>query len=238
MRQRASSTSVSGMKIAREGSLSTRSRLVQQDRARASTHFHEKRKRKVEMKSILNRSDRRIAILDVEASALERGSYPIEVGVALVRRPSEPIGVGAKFIRPTKEWLDTGVWSKSSEAVHGIPLELAQREGEPVEHICDWLNGLLGTDTIVATDAPRYDQDWLDTLFAAAGREQNFRIFDLQMLTRDFSADQHCHLAYLLRNDAPPHRAAEDALRLASKLMETCWGHPSRSEPLTNNLLG
>ena len=184
------------------------------------------------MKNILNRSDRRIAILDVEASALDARSFPIEVGVALVRGPSEPIGVGAKLIRPTKEWLDTGVWSKSFEAVHGIPLELLQREGEPVEEICDWLNGLLNTDTIVATDAPRYDQDWLDTLFAAAGREQKFRTFDFQALTRDFSADQHRHLAYLLGKDAPPHRAAEDALRLASRLMEAHWGHPPRKGPL------
>ena len=55
------------------------------------------------MKNILNRGDRRIAILDVEASALEAGSFPIEVGVALVRGPSEPIEVGAKLIRSTKE---------------------------------------------------------------------------------------------------------------------------------------
>ena len=184
------------------------------------------------MRNILNRRDRRIAILDVEASALEAGSYPIEVGVALVRGPSEPIGVGAKLIRPTKGWLDTGAWSKASEAVHGIPLELVQREGEPVEEVCSWLNGLLDTDTIVATDAPRYDQDWLDTLFAAAGREQKFRIFDFQLLTRDFCADQHRHLAYLLGKDVPPHRAAEDALRLASKLMATHWGYPPREGPL------
>ena len=185
------------------------------------------------MKNILNRSDRNIAILDVEASALGPGSFPIEVGVALVRGPSEPLAVGAKLIRPTIEWLEAGVWSKSSEAVHGIPLELIQREGEAVEEVCDWLNGLLGRNTIVATDAPRYDQDWLDTLFAAAGREQKFRIFDFQVFTRDFSVDQHRHLAYLLGKDSAPHRAAADAFRLTSKLMETHWGHPPRNGPLS-----
>lgn len=184
------------------------------------------------MKNILNRSDGNIAILDVEASALEPGSFPIEVGVALVRGPTEPIRVGAKLIRPTAEWLETGVWSKASEAVHGIPLDLAKREGETVEGVADWLNGLLGCNTIVATDAPPYDQNWLDTLFAAAGREQEFRIFDFQVLTRDFSADHHRHLAYLLGQDSAPHRAATDALRLASKLMETHWGHPPRFNKL------
>ncbi len=184
------------------------------------------------MKNILNCSDRNVAILDVEASALELGSFPIEVGVALVLAPTVPIGAEAKLIRPTTEWIETGVWSKSSEAVHGIPLELIWREGESVEVVCDWLNGLLGSNTIVATDAPRYDQDWLDTLFEAAGREQQFRIFDFQVLTRDFSADQHRHLAYLLRQDSAPHRAATDALRLASKLMEIHWRHPPRKGPL------
>ena len=184
------------------------------------------------MKNILNRSDRRIAILDVEASALEAGSYPIEVGVALVRGPSEPIGVGAKLIRPTADWLKNGLWSKSSEAVHGLPLKRVQREGEPIEAVCDWLNGLLGTNTVVATDAPRYDQDWLDTLFAAAGREQEFRIFDIQILTRDFSTDQHTHLAYRLRRSPVPHRAEADALRLAGTLLEVHMGYPPGSEPL------
>ena len=184
------------------------------------------------MKNILSRSDRNIAVLDVEASALRPGSFPIEVGVALVRGPSEPIGVGAKLIRPTKKWFETGVWLKSSEAVHGITLELLQLEGKAVEEVCDWLNGLLGSNTIVATDAPRYDQDWLDTLFDAAGREQRFRIFDFQVLTRDFSAYQHRHLAYLLGRDSPPHRAAADAGRLASKLMEAHWGYPPRVGPL------
>ena len=185
------------------------------------------------MKNILNRSERNIAILDVEASALELGSFPIEVGVALIRGPTEPIRVGAKLIRPTTDWIETGVWSKSSEAVHGIALEIVKREGEPVEEVCVWLNELLGKNTIVATDAPRYDQDWLDALFEAAEQEQQFRIFDFQVLTRDFSADQHRHLKYLLGQESAPHRAATDALRLASKLMETHWGHPPRSQTLS-----
>lgn len=182
----------------------------------------------LKMNNILNRSDRRVAILDIEASALETGSFPIEVGIALVQSPSDPIGVGAKLIQPDNAWLESGVWSKSSEAVHGLSLERIKREGEAVEDVCDWLNGFLGANTIVASDAPRYDQDWLDTLFAAAKREQMFRIFDFEVLTRDFGVDQHGHLSYLLRQSRAPHRAAADAWRLASNLMETHWGYPAR----------
>lgn len=88
------------------------------------------------------------------------------------------------------------------------------------------LNALLGSRTIVASDAPRYDQDWLDTLFMAAGREQQFRLCDFERLTADFSPDQHRQLAYLLSRAPVPHRAGPDAVRLASKLMEAHLGYP------------
>ncbi|WP_300975107.1 hypothetical protein [Sphingomonas sp. LHG3406-1] len=50
------------------------------------------------MKGILNRSGRPVAVLDIEASALGTGSYPVGVGLALVRGPTKIIGVGASLI--------------------------------------------------------------------------------------------------------------------------------------------
>jgi hypothetical protein len=47
------------------------------------------------MKNILNRGDRQIAVLDLEASAIGTGSYPIEVGVALVRGAPKTIATGS-----------------------------------------------------------------------------------------------------------------------------------------------
>ena len=184
------------------------------------------------MKNILNRSDRQIAVLDVEASALGAGSYPVEVGVALVCGTPKHIVSGASLIRPAEAWLRDGAWSAASAAVHGISLELAIAQGHGVEQVCDWLNALFGSKTIVATDAPRYDQDWLDTLFEAAGREQQFTLYNFEILTADFSSDQHRQLAYLLSRAPVPHRAGLDALRLASKLMEAHLGYPPRSEPI------
>ena len=183
------------------------------------------------MKDILNSIDRQIAVLDLEASALGTGSYPIEVGVALVRGPAKAIAFGSSLIRPAEVWLRDGVWSATSAAVHGISLELAMNQGHEVECVCDWLNAVLRSRTIVATDAPRYDQDWLDTLFKAAGREQQFTLYNFEILTGDFSSDQHRQLAYLLSRAPVPHRAGPDALRLASKLMEAHLGYPPRSEP-------
>ena len=82
------------------------------------------------------------------------------------------------------------------------------------------------------TDAPRYDQDWLDRLFDAAGRKQQFTVYHFEVLTHGFSADQHRHLAYLLKCAPPPHRAAPDASRLATKLMEAHLGYPPRTAPM------
>ncbi|MFC7535926.1 hypothetical protein ACFQPG_00925 [Sphingomonas sp. GCM10030256] len=183
-------------------------------------------------KNILNRTDLRIAVLDLEASALGFGSYPVEVGVALIQPAGHPIRTWSAMIRPTEAWLSNGLWSPASAGVHGISLETLGQQGYAVEHVCDWLNNLLGSKTIVATDAPRYDQDWLDTLFKAASREQRFTLYDFEMLTGGLGPDQYRQLVYLLERDQVPHRAGPDALRLASKLMEAHRGYPPRSEPL------
>lgn len=46
------------------------------------------------MKDILTRTDRRVAILDSEASALGAGSYPIEVGLALIKGGANRLKAG------------------------------------------------------------------------------------------------------------------------------------------------
>lgn len=184
------------------------------------------------MKNILNRSDLRIAVLDLEASALGNGSYPIEAGVAPITGAAQPIQTWSAMIRPTSTWRDAGLWSPASAAVHGIPLEMLMQQGHAVEEVCDWLNALLGSRTIVATDAPRYDQDWLDALFREAGREQLFTLYDFDVLTGGLNPDQYRHLVYLLDRSHVPHRAGADALRLASKLMEAHLGYPPRVEDL------
>ena len=123
------------------------------------------------MKDILTRTDRRVAILDIEASALGAGSYPIEVGVALIQGLPKPIETGARIIRPTPSWHKSGTWSPASQAVHGLSVETLNQHVHDPGEVCDWLNALLGQHVIVATDDPRYDQDWLVRLFDAAGQE-------------------------------------------------------------------
>ena len=96
------------------------------------------------MKDILTRTDRRVAILDIEASALGIRSYPIEVGVALVEGARKPIKTGARIVCPTPSWRKSGTWSPASEAVHGLSVETLNQHGHDPSEVCDWLNALLG----------------------------------------------------------------------------------------------
>lgn len=188
------------------------------------------------MKNILNRSDRLLAVLDLEASALGQGSYPIEVGVAIIRPVPLPILTWSTMIRPTEAWLATGVWSPASAAVHGIPLETVRQQGMAVENVCEQMNQLLGYNSIVATDAPRDDQDWLDTLFQAAKQEQLFTLYDFDLLTGGLDHDQYRQFQYLLSRKPIPHRAGGDALRLATALMEAHRGYLPRIEAAPDSL--
>lgn len=178
------------------------------------------------MRNVLSRGDWQVALLDIEASAIAKGSYPIEVGFALVEGDRRQILSWSTLIQPAPSWSTVGVWSPASARIHGLSLPDLEQQGRPVGEVCDWLNSALGRRTVVATDAPRYDQDWLDTLFGTAGREQQFTLYELSMLTRDFTADQHRQFAYLLRREPTLHRAGADALRMARALMETHLGYP------------
>jgi DNA polymerase III epsilon subunit-like protein len=172
------------------------------------------------------------AVLDLEASALGYRSYPIEVGLALMLDVCQPIRTWSMLIRPTEEWLKGGAWSQESAAVHGISRETLLREGQPVQQVCDRLNALLTGISIIVTDAPRHDQDWLDTLFRAGAREQRFAIFDFDALTGGLSRDQYRHMVNLLESRPVPHHAMEDAVRLASALLEAHLGYPPLIKPL------
>jgi hypothetical protein len=61
-----------------------------------------------------------ICTIDFEASSLEVGNFPIEVGLAIWRAPEEPIYRWSALLQPTDQWRQNGHWSKASQAVHGI----------------------------------------------------------------------------------------------------------------------
>lgn len=163
----------------------------------------------------------KLVVLDLEASALGLGSYPIEVGLAIMEGGTAPIRTWSTLVRPTADWEFRGVWSPAAQAVHGIPIHELRREGRPVDEVCMILNALLRPASRVVTDAPEYDRDWLARLFDGAGVEQRFYIGGIERLAIEcLTKDELRQYEHLLRRSRAPHRAGPDAIRLASAFLE------------------
>jgi hypothetical protein len=162
--------------------------------------------------------------VDLEASSLLPGSYPVEVGWARPRALSWgkcAIEVGSVLVRPEAEWLSSGSWDPNAEAVHGLSRETLLRDGQPAAEICDLLDRAFGGSLVVTdTGGGSVDDMWLAVLYEAAGREPSG--WEVAKPTADQIAFDACR-AHGLRADLvmaalhwrapqPTHAAAEDAL--------------------------
>lgn len=100
--------------------------------------------------------------LDFEASSLSPDSVPIEIAWA------DESGQGESYlIRPEPGWTD---WSFASESLHGISRDDLSREGRSAGEVARRVLQVLGRlDAVVVSDAPGFDQAWLDELLVAAG---------------------------------------------------------------------
>ncbi|MBY6266620.1 hypothetical protein EI613_32780 (plasmid) [Azospirillum sp. 412522] len=139
----------------------------------------------------------RACVIDVEASALGRGSYPIEVGVAWLDGR-----VMSWLIRPTAEWLERGVWEPAAEVAEGV---MAALSGQ-----------LPHSDAVGADDA------WLASLMAVTGHSYP-RLEPLDDLLRevttgsnkDRAAEVEQAMTEASARRPRRHRAGGDAARLA-----------------------
>lgn len=109
----------------------------------------------------------RVLTIDVEASGLGPGTFPIEIALCDVATGETQ----SWLIRPTKEWLDPILWhwSKASAEVHGIALDDLLADGVPVDDVADELDEFVDGATVVSTDQVA-DATWIQTLYAAARR--------------------------------------------------------------------
>lgn len=111
-----------------------------------------------------------LVFLDVEASGLHRGSYPVEIGWV-----SHDLTAADSFlVRPTPEWGLTE-WSPAAERVHGLSLPRLAAEGLPPSDAAERLNRRL-EGAAVLTDSPSHDGRWLRALYEAAATEAAFEI--------------------------------------------------------------
>ncbi|QPH53962.1 hypothetical protein [Pontivivens ytuae] len=156
--------------------------------------------------------------IDFEASSLSVRSWPIEIGFAWIGRNGSVASTGW-LIQPDPSW-DEADWSPASAAVHGIPRP-ALEAAVPAAEVAAWAREVIG-DAVLLSDAPTFDQRWLDRLLAAGGIGEGPKIHDLDAAAADaFSArsldDEGPILAlYKALDRAPhPHRAEADARGLA-----------------------
>lgn len=144
-------------------------------------------------------------IIDVEASGFGRGSYPIEVGVAL------PNGdLHAWLIKPLPEWTH---WNDEAEQIHGISRERLDRDGQAPRVVAKTLNNLLQGKTVY-TDGWGVDRPWLALLFHEVGLHQLFKLESVysiltQVQMESWTATRERVLA---TQKWVPHRAGSDAL--------------------------
>ena len=153
-----------------------------------------------------------LLFLDIEASSLRRGSFPIEVGVAWISIVD--IGSRAELIKPAPHW-NRSSWSPESEAVHGISRGVLASKGRPAEEVAEWLlNEIKRSDTVIS-DAPSYDQGWLDLLLATVGAKGDVRLVDFDEFVATVGLSKLKRIYAELDQRDIPHRAAADAERLA-----------------------
>lgn len=145
-----------------------------------------------------------INIIDIEVSGLHFGSYLIEIAVL----------VGGKYhsslIKPDEAWT---YWCEKAEALHGISRSLLFKKGLPVSTVADELSEVLGNaNRMIYSDADRWDEDWLSTLFYASGRKSTARLCSIfKLLSNEQKSKFHSIKDDLsLSGQYRTHRALDD----------------------------
>lgn len=117
------------------------------------------------------------AWIDVEASSLFIGSWPVSIGWAF-----DDLTGGFMLVRPEPDWED---WSWESEEIHRLPRRLLMSDGWPAATVADRLNDILGglqvhSDTGTADGDGGLDLKWLwrlfSAMFSATDRRMKFRV--------------------------------------------------------------
>lgn len=122
---------------------------------------------------------KRINLIDVEASGLDWESYPIEIAVLVGGE------MHSWLIAPEPEWT---YWDEVAEGLHGISRQELLERGRRAAEVAEELNGVLeASDGLLYSDAARWDEAWVHTLFDAAGARPMFHILPIEEL---LSAEQ------------------------------------------------
>jgi hypothetical protein len=131
------------------------------------------------------RIKRHVALIDVKASGLMSGSFPVEVGYltyGLDALKNWSPRVSSHIVRPDPFWT-LSHWDSFAEQMHGLSHDHLRRFGEDTKSIAAHLQAELANH-IVFTDVPDYDAQWLDVLHASASRPRTYKIYPIERLQK------------------------------------------------------
>jgi len=154
------------------------------------------------------------AILDIEASGLGGGSYPIEVGFALPDSSTHCL-----LIKPQADW---DAWDVTAERLHGISREHLFIRGLDAGEVAVALNEFLRGMTVYS-DAWGNDQTWLALLFDRAGLVPRFKLETVRALLCDRQAElwREVKQSITIELALGRHRASTDARILQLTYLRT-----------------
>ena len=145
--------------------------------------------------------------IDVEASGFGAGSYPIEVGLAMIGGQMH-----CTLIRPEDDWLH---WNEEAESLHGITRDILLVNGKSPLKVAMLLNEWLNGETVYS-DAWGNDSCWLALLYETANIQQRFTIDSVaSLISQDKMSQWHPIKNQVIQEmDLKRHRASSDALIL------------------------
>jgi len=154
----------------------------------------------------LNSSDigHGINIIDIEASGLHFDSYPIEIAVLVNGR------YHSWLIKPDESWT---YWCEKAEALHGITRAQLFEEGLTIPVVVEELSEVLRSGNgVIYSDADRWDEDWLNTLFYVGKIRNPFNVLSIFDLLSDDQREQYRDIKKELSRSGEyrTHRALDD----------------------------
>ncbi|WP_170330064.1 exonuclease domain-containing protein [Ruegeria arenilitoris] len=151
--------------------------------------------------------------LDFEASSLSAISWPIEIGIARV--VGGEVVTGSRLIKPHPDWDDAG-WSEISAQVHGLSRAYLEAEGDDPQRVAQWFK--TENNGIAITDNPEFERRWLIRLLETDLPFPKVQLLDFDSYVR-MSLIEEAAIARVYQSletpGSPPHRAGQDAARLA-----------------------
>lgn len=157
---------------------------------------------------------RKTAFVDVEASGLMSGAFPVEVAW------HTSAGRGEGMLNPSGHW-DESRWDADAEAMHGLTLPELRRHGRHPKVVAAALETAL-SGRIVFSDSPAYDLAWLDMIHAAGGVPRTYSVETVGRLIAFVGLDPARAYALFgeIRKTHPPRGRARNGVAFLSAVFE------------------